>query len=705
MKKSKTKLLLCLLVCLSSYCQAQISLVKDLLPGNQSYTIPVITKTDEAIYISASSSDDKLIKTDGTSEGTMVIENLAPLQIGRIGNNIYFENYDVEGPSLFMSDGTPYGSAVASGSNSITEISQIYQAENKIYVAAYNEGAISPVSYNGSKATLLDLDISYGDILVIGDDLYVRDQDGSKNSLVAVKNNVPNEIAPVNNFTLQYAKEWGKIGNQPYYFAPINDGDGKFHTELWKVNTNSVDVIFSFPAMASVNSSGNIGSALFFQMSSLSGDLKSTLWVSKGTAETTMQVDDDVLENSLYNSKDERDLLFYVKTNKSLWSYDASTNTKLKLADNLITADDLDRVQDFYFKEGIAYFFKQSENGPQLWESDGTSAGTSYLADSELLDLNPSGISIVGEINKALIFKASSKKYGTELFKYNFQPSSGAVRVVSFDQGKKKNGTRVAPNRSNPENALGNPQENNTLNFVALGFGGSITLELGDMVYDDGSAEPDMILVETSYGRADQMCFSEGKTYYPEQAFVEVSADGKEWYSLPNSNCRTSFLDIKPAVDAGMAYAKFIRITDASNGYSFDGAADGFDVDGIIISRKEVEGTKGSLTNARISGSVASDLFDPNFMNLTPNEEVEGISTYPNPITEGLLTIKLSMDAAQKGSISIMDVLGRVKLSKEVSLNAGQNDLQIDMSTLEKGTYLIQFESGNRTENAKVITR
>ncbi|MEQ8881236.1 MAG: hypothetical protein RLQ12_16445, partial [Cyclobacteriaceae bacterium] len=92
------------------------------------------------------------------------------------------------------------------------------------------------------------------------------------------------------------------------------------------------------------------------------------------------------------------------------------------------------------------------------------------------------------------------------------EPEGGcfSVEVVAFDQGKKKNGRRVSRRRSDPAMALGQPQENDTFNFVSLGFGGSITLKLETDLYDDGSYQPDFILVETSFGRADQMCFSEG---------------------------------------------------------------------------------------------------------------------------------------------------------------------------------------------------
>lgn len=276
-----------------------------------------------------------------------------------------------------------------------------------------------------------------------------------------------------------------------------------------------------------------------------------------------------------------------------------------------------------------------------------------------------------------------------------------AGSVVSFNQGKTKRGSEIMSNRSNPQNALGKPQENNALNFVSLGFGGSITLELGSEVYDDGTAEPEIILVESTYGRADNFCFSNGTVYYPEQAYVEVSHDGKQWYSLPNSYCRTSFLDINPAVENGMPFAKYIRITDSSNQYEFGDNADGFDVDGVIICPEEVMLAQERLTNARLAGGVT--VFDPAFFNTAPNEPTFfDMEVYPNPVKDQL-EIKFTSDKKDHLGLRIMNTMGQVLLEKEHDIVEGTNVIQWNSISLQKGVYLLQVEQGDFVEAIKFM--
>jgi len=78
---------------------------------------------------------------------------------------------------------------------------------------------------------------------------------------------------------------------------------------------------------------------------------------------------------------------------------------------------------------------------------------------------------------------------------------------------------------------------------------------------------------------------------------------------------------------------------------------------------------------------------------------------YPNPISEGLLTIEFS--SSIKGAISyqIMNQLGQMLQSKQIE-NEGNNSLQIDLSELKAGIYFINFNSNNlKNKSIKVLKR
>ncbi|NJK83568.1 MAG: hypothetical protein HC912_06850 [Saprospiraceae bacterium] len=104
-----------------------------------------------------------------------------------------------------------------------------------------------------------------------------------------------------------------------------------------------------------------------------------------------------------------------------------------------------------------------------------------------------------------------------------------AARVVSFTQGKTKNGRTIDASRSDATKALGEPQasdnnsNNNNLNFVSLGFGGELVVELSCRLTDKPGL--DFEIYETSFGNPSFQ-------RYPEVAEVFVSKDATTWYSL-----------------------------------------------------------------------------------------------------------------------------------------------------------------------------
>jgi hypothetical protein len=147
-----------------------------------------------------------------------------------------------------------------------------------------------------------------------------------------------------------------------------------------------------------------------------------------------------------------------------------------------------------------------------------------------------------------------------------------ATGVVSYQAGLRKNNTPVTAERSNPALALGAPQNNDTENFVALGFGGELVLSFApNWVLNVSGA--DFTLYETSFNDIGQAWAN-----YPEQAQISVSSDGVTWAILGDARQDTAF-------DLGSLSAiQYIKIKDTSdrNAPQFNAEADAFDVDGII---------------------------------------------------------------------------------------------------------------------------
>ncbi|MBP9711163.1 MAG: hypothetical protein KBD50_02815 [Candidatus Pacebacteria bacterium] len=153
--------------------------------------------------------------------------------------------------------------------------------------------------------------------------------------------------------------------------------------------------------------------------------------------------------------------------------------------------------------------------------------------------------------------------------------------VVTSSQGVRKNGTAVLAARSNPLAGIGIPQTagnfydnpppaDNT--FFALGFknngttpGGSITVEFTNNVIVNGPGN-DLKVWEVT-----------GGTSYPdEHVKIDVSQDGVNWFTVAADLVRDAQADI---ASSGLAWAKFVRITDVSPIAPFEATADGFDLD------------------------------------------------------------------------------------------------------------------------------
>lgn len=157
-----------------------------------------------------------------------------------------------------------------------------------------------------------------------------------------------------------------------------------------------------------------------------------------------------------------------------------------------------------------------------------------------------------------------------------------ADRVVTSDQGVLKNGGAVLANRSNPTSTLGAPESAGTPydvaipgTFFSLGFdegidstpneGGSIVVEFTNNFLVDGPGN-DLKTYE----------ITGGSSYPVEKVKIEVSQDNSTWYTVTSSNDRDAEADLALS---GLAWARYVRLTDVSIRSQFEPTADGYDLD------------------------------------------------------------------------------------------------------------------------------
>jgi len=149
-----------------------------------------------------------------------------------------------------------------------------------------------------------------------------------------------------------------------------------------------------------------------------------------------------------------------------------------------------------------------------------------------------------------------------------------AASVVSYTPGLQKNGQLVDLARRDPTKALGAPANNDTMNFVSLGFGGELILG-----FDQPFAPISVTVTETTWG-------SIGNHLERADVFVGYNDTDNilQWLfagSVMNTHDNVP-IDISHMAGTSPSF-EFVRIVDTTAGLPSTSSFDGFDVDGVSV--------------------------------------------------------------------------------------------------------------------------
>ncbi|MEY4927256.1 MAG: Secretion system C-terminal sorting domain, partial [Bacteroidota bacterium] len=77
---------------------------------------------------------------------------------------------------------------------------------------------------------------------------------------------------------------------------------------------------------------------------------------------------------------------------------------------------------------------------------------------------------------------------------------------------------------------------------------------------------------------------------------------------------------------------------------------------------------------------------------LTP-PETKGIKIYPNPTTDGNMTVEFEMATEEPTTILLFDVAGKQVYSKSQRTAAGKNSVEVSAQNLPQGLYLLTVKT------------
>lgn len=342
---------------------------------------------DTAFFRGGPRFDGELWKSDGTSDGTMLVKDIrsgesssSPRELTNVNGTLFFSADDgTHGHELWKSDGTNEGTALVkdilpgtSGSlpHSLTNLNGTLVFSANLHTELWRsdgtqDGTVLVKSFSKSLLNFTNLD---GTLFFTADDgtrgIELWKSDGTSDGTMLVKDIRPGESS-------SSPRELTNVNGKVFFTA----FDGNSGRELWKSDGTSAGTVLVKDIRPGVfgsyaNDLTNVNGTLFFSASDRAHGYE--LWKSDGTAEGTLLVKD------IYPG--ERSSFPANLTNVS----------------------------------GTLFFSANDGYGRELWKSDGTEAGTVLVKD-----INGKGGSNPGAMtafNDNLLFTAYDRNYGLEFW-------------------------------------------------------------------------------------------------------------------------------------------------------------------------------------------------------------------------------------------------------------------------------------------------
>jgi ELWxxDGT repeat protein len=668
---------------------AQPVLVKDILAGSQGADPAHLTHVNGTLFFTTTTAatGDELWKSDGTAAGTVRVKDIAPgsarsfpAQLTNVAGTLFLVAADgTGGADLWKSDGTGPGTVkvrrIYSGAPAGEGLPdfELTGANGTLFFRGDNgTGGVELWKSDGTPAgTVLVRDIfpgagsSFpGELTEANGTLFFRADDGTRGRSLWKSDGTRAGTVLVKAVFPDYE------GSLPGYLAGVNGrvflaaDDGMTGPELWKSNgtaggTVLVRDIIPGPGGSYPGDLTDVNGTLFFTTSF-------GLWKSDGTTAGTGMIrpgyatDLTQVNGTLFFTTNNRD------GDTELWKSDGTTaGTVLLKKDFHPGSPDLP-PGNLTAVDGKLFFTAHSEHGAELWQSDGTPAGTKMLKD-----LHPGPGSAFGaapgayltNVNGTLFFVADNPAHGPELWKHvpGEAPAPAAFRI----------------------NAGGGAyQTADGQHYQADAYfeGGVVSREATGEVAGTGD---DYLYQNGRHGASFRYNIPVGNG-----AYDVVLHFAETWWGnlVPGGAGSRQFNVSIEGVRKLTEYDVF-----AKTGKAMTKVQETFRVavkDGVL----NLYFSKGSVDLASVKAIEVRPVAAPARETAGPaGLEAPIVGLYPNPVADQL-NVRLSFPASAVKATSIRDAAGR-SFGEDGHRRVGDNQLQMDVSALQPGLYLLHLRS------------
>lgn len=385
-------------------------LLADITPGSSSTSLQNLAVVGDQIYFSANGA---LWATDGTTAGTRLVtdEFANPYDLRAHESRLFFATRPDEGrDQLVRSDGTAEGTVAIVGPNRFHNFPRITSTPSGLYLEDggfvmwrlenVEDTAATVVNY--LNAPTLDSNPSF---LARLDDGMLFRAIGGHSQLEQVLWSTDGTADNTSQLAAIGFDESGVVLGGKYLFA--------YDSSLWSTDGNSLgQAIYSAPGMV-VRVLGEFGDRLFFSVQELAlgvGDGSTEVWTTDGTADGTVMIIAglpssglQLVEEDAGDSGEPRILL--LADTGAIWATDGRPDGTVQVVDGA--------EGDFAFglsPVGDRFLYMQGEGGSfHLWSTDGTHAGTGPIVDG--LTTFPAGV------HRDVYYFTSQSDEGTQLYR------------------------------------------------------------------------------------------------------------------------------------------------------------------------------------------------------------------------------------------------------------------------------------------------